>query len=73
MAKVYKVEAYFIDYDDDYGSSESLQNDLERVCDRMPSRLSYASTEVSKRFEWNDDLKINKIGVTKEDFEKYFK
>lgn len=52
MARIYKVEAYFIDYDDDYESSDSLQSDLERVCDRMISRLSYASTKTSKKFEW---------------------
>lgn len=69
MAKVFKVSMYVTDYNDFYQDGEHLENDLELY----DGSINCVEIEESEEFEWKDEIKINYLDATKEDFEAYFK
>jgi len=69
LAKIYKVSAYLIDYNDEYYDKFELSEKLEDLC----VGLDCLEIQESENFEWDDELLINKIDAEKEDFEVYFK
>ena len=68
MAKVHKVSMFITDIEG-YSDVEDLINQCLRQYDLSPNHIK---VESSDEFEWDDDLPINKIYSTKEDYEKYF-
>lgn len=70
MATLHKLELYLIDFDDNW---EVMKSSLESVADKADLSYEIASHEQSEEFEWDDDLKINKLDCTIEDYEEYFK
>lgn len=73
IARLYKVEMYITDIEDDYVNTEQLKNHLEYALDRTYSIMKLSKIEASRKFEWDDDLKINLVKATNEDYEEYFK
>ena len=73
MAKLYKVEMYIIDFNDEIMDVDDLKGMLEEFGFHNWIGIKIANIKESKEFEWSDDLKINKVDATVEDFEKYFK
>lgn len=73
MAKIYKLEAYIIDANDEYEDEEQLESHLDYLLDRGDISLQEININSSEEFEWEDDLRINKTAATKDDYEKYFK
>lgn len=73
MAKVYKVEMYVIDSNNEFDDEKELADSIKEA-----NTLSWVSVKVSdviksNEFEWNDDLPINKVNPYVEELEKYFK
>lgn len=73
IARLYKVEMYLTDANGEFRDAEQFKNHLEYVLQRMDATMKLTKLEVSKEFEWEDDLKINLVKATVEDFEEYFK
>lgn len=76
MAKVYKVTMYLPDpngyydlHDTEHFQSE-LESGLQRVLDISPVIADIQESEV---FEWHDDLKINGMSSSFDDYEEYIK
>lgn len=72
MAKVYKVQIYISDYNDEIQDVDNLKTRLEDLGDRMWVGIKIADYKESKEFEWHDDLLINKTYAQVDDYEKYF-
>lgn len=74
MAKLFKIEGYLCDANDDFYSEESLRNYFDNVLDRSDL---FAPTpfkiKMSKDFEWDDSIDLNYMSCTEKDCEKYFK
>lgn len=73
MAKLYKVELYLCDVNDEfYDKDDVLEylNSLLEMDDYFLTRIINAKE--SKEFEWYDDIDINYSDCTKEEFDKYF-
>lgn len=66
MAKVYKLEVYITDRNNDYDREyiKSLLSDYFQT--------DVFNEEETKDFEWKDELRINMKTATREDFEKMF-
>lgn len=69
MAVVHKVSMYVTDIEGD----SIIENLIKSGLDRYDLYPKFIKVESSEEFEWDDDLPINKINSTKEDFERYFK
>ena len=70
MAKLYKVELYLIDANEQYGSLDDI---LVNTLDNTDIMYEVNSRKESKSFEWKDDLPINYMNCISDDYEKYFK
>lgn len=68
MAKVYKVSMYITDTDE----CSDIENLIEHGLNRYDLYPSFMDVKSSEEFEWDDDLEINNVECTKNDFEKYF-
>lgn len=69
MAKVYKVEMYISDFNSEI---EDAKEFIEDLLDNGWIGVKVADVKESEEFEWDDDLAINKVKATKEDYEEYF-
>lgn len=69
MSKIYKIEAYIVDPNDEFTDGEdcfeSLIDGSKVFC---PTPINFKQAE----FEWDDDLDINCCGCTEADCEVYF-
>lgn len=73
MAKLYKVELYLCDVNDEfYDKDDVLEylNSLLEMDDYFLTRIINAKE--SKEFEWYDNIDINYSDCNIEKFEKYF-
>lgn len=68
MARVHKVTMFITDIEGDSDVEDLIKNGLRRY-DLHPKFIEVNSSD---EFEWDDDLLINKVSGTKEDFKKYF-
>lgn len=76
MARAYKMELVVVDVNGEYDNQDvnSYPTYIEGLIEEgyFVSIARKLNLEVSDKFEWADDLKINKIHASNEDFEKYF-
>lgn len=72
MAKVYKVSLYITDYNDEYRDGEHLKSNLKEHIDDLWVGVNHLKIQESYEFEFDDELPINKINASEEDFEAYF-
>ncbi|UGO50940.1 hypothetical protein PQE70_gp087 [Bacillus phage vB_BanS_Nate] len=72
MAKVFKATFYVSDYSGEIHDIEQLKDMIEERMGRWVG-IHVDAVKESAEFEWEDELKINKIKATTEDFEEYFK
>lgn len=68
MAKLYKVEMYLLDINDNYDSLEDIVETIKNTTELMPDY--FRSDKVI--FYWDDNLPINFDDCTKEDYESIF-
>ena len=72
MAKIYKIIAYVVDWEE--CSDNMWCNEIENTISNG-STSAYANCfhiKESKPFQWDDGLKINSRLASVDDFEKYF-
>lgn len=75
MAKVYKFTTFIVDPNDDY-TFYPKERVAEIMADRMESLgqlIHVSDIQESGEFEWDDNLKINNVAATNEDFDAYLK
>lgn len=69
MAKIHKVELYLLDVHEDF-------NNVDYLLDYMTNGKYAPSVHVinseSKKFEWDDDVIINRCGCSTEQYDKFF-
>lgn len=71
MAKLFKISAYIVDYNDDFDKSnveEYLVYATQRHFDLQHTQVAEADLG-----EWYDEHPLNYIDCPKAEFEKYFK
>ena len=73
MAKVYKATLYVTDYNEEYQDGEHLKLGLQEHLDDLWVGVDHLEIQESNEFEWDDELAINKVDASKEDYEVYFK
>ncbi|MCI3197764.1 hypothetical protein GXP75_19250 [Bacillus sp. HU-1818] len=73
MAKVYKAEFYIADINDEFQGINDIKEKIEESPTFRSAYVHVADVKESAEFEWDDDLKINRIAATTEDYEEYFK
>mgnify|MGYP000966762727 CR=1 FL=1 len=69
MARLHKVEMYILDANEEYKNFQDIIDSLEYKTDLNLNCFNHKETS----FKWDDDLKINKLNATIEDYENYFK
>ena len=74
MAQLYKMTLYVCDLEENLSIGEIQQLIDERALNGISTSCitHYAEVEIGQTIEWNDDIDLNKIGATDEDWEKYF-
>ena len=73
MAKLYKVEGYIVDINDNYNDKTDFQHELERIFDLHDIGLvPYSIIKESREFEWYDEIDLNNRHCGFSDCEKYF-
>jgi len=73
MAKIYKVSLYLTDYNDEYHDKEHMEVYLNEHIKKLWVGVSCLEAQESIEFEFDDELTINKVSATKEDYEVFFK
>lgn len=68
MAKIFHVEYYLIDANDEWDK----ENLIAELYNRFDINPKDPIIEVSKDFEWDDSLDVNQIGCPVETYRKYF-
>lgn len=71
MAKLFKIETYLIDYQDDFDTAEELENYIEWAINHgMFEHTHITSADIG---EWHDEHPLNYMDCPEAEFEKYFK
>lgn len=71
MAKLFKIQTYLIDYQDDFASAEELENYIEwAIGHGMFEHTQIQSADIG---EWEDEHPLNYMDCPESEFEKYFK
>lgn len=68
MSRIYKVEAYILDINDDYTNC----GEIVAILGQIDSHTIIIESDF-KDFEWDDDLPINNINADIAEYEEYFK
>lgn len=70
MSKIHKVEMFIVDICDDFNGLQSYIDYAEN--DKYAPRLFVTKSE-SKEFEWDDELIINKLCATTDNYNEFFR
>ena len=69
MSKIYKIEAYIVDSNDNFTDAEDcFEYMIDKALCFSPIPINFKQAE----FEWDDDLPINCYGCTEQDCEDMF-
>lgn len=68
MAKLYKVEMYVLDVNEQYQDLDEIIDMAEMKLDAHFNPFNIQMTEI----EWEDDIDINHFGCTVDTYRKYF-
>jgi len=68
MAKIYKVEMYICDINDDYTDVEEIINDIENSNNAVFNCFNIKTVDL----DWHDDIDINHSDCDVETYRKYF-
>ena len=72
MAKLFKIQAYVLDPNDEF-SNESRLEDCLMYCTQNDLFLSHLNIESANLGEWYDEHPLNYVRCHESEFEKYFK
>lgn len=71
MPKLYKIQAYLVDYNNDFESISALKNYIDwNTRYGFTSHLHIAEADIG---EWDDDHPLNIVDCPEAEYEKYFK
>lgn len=68
MARLYKVEMYVLDINEDYYSFDDIMNDVENSVEAGFTPFNIQEVE----FEWDDNIDLNKMNAPLEVYRNYF-
>lgn len=71
MAKLFKIQAYFVDANNNFKTADELTDFLSWRAEQF-IYLKHAHTDMVDLGEWDDNLPINYINCPESEFEKYF-
>lgn len=69
MAKIYKAEIYITDIHDDF---QSISDIVDYIENHKYAPYIRIIKEQSAEFEWEDDVIINKLSCTNEQYSEFF-
>ena len=72
MAKLFKLTAYVVDYNDEFRDASDLEDCIVYDTQRHIT-LEHTNIQSADLGEWDDDHPLNYIDCPKTEFEKYFK
>lgn len=72
MAKLFKIQAYIIDYGDEFCNNEYLKDYLVQ-CTKHDLNLKHLKTQSVELGEWDDNHPLNYVDCPESEYEKYFK
>ena len=70
MAKIYKVEMYIVDVNDEFNG---IQDYIEYVNGGLYNLSLFITKSESKKFEWDDELIVNKRCAMTDDYNEFFR
>lgn len=75
MAQLYKMTLYICDLGEDLSLNEIKRLISDEALDGISISCitHYANEKVGPNIEWDDDVDLNKINTTTEQWEKYFR
>ena len=68
MAKLYKVEMYILDVNEDYSNLEDAVSDMGLTSDLNLNCFNVKEVDI----EWHDNIDLNFYNCSVENFRKYF-
>lgn len=71
MAKLFKIQAYIVDYNDEF-DSDNVEEYLN-YCTQCHFSLDHLKVVETDLGEWYDEHPLNYIDCPEAEFEKYFK
>ena len=72
MAKLFKIQAYIVDYNDEYKTGDRLEDCLI-WCTQRDLNLQHLKVDGADLGEWYDEHPLNYTNCPEAEFEKYFK
>lgn len=74
MAKLYKVELYLCDINDEFEDTNDVLEYLNSLLemDGYLTNMGTTNAKESGKFEWYDNIDLNNVDCSKEECEKYF-
>ena len=71
MAKLYKIQTYFLDYNDEFKTASRIALALKcRMYGGILEHLYIAEADIG---EWDDNHPLNIVDCPEAEYEKYFK
>ena len=70
MAKLFKIQAYIVDYNNDFDESNLEDYIMWRLNDVGVDHIHLTSADIG---QWHDDHPINNYHCPEAEYEKYFK
>ena len=71
MAKLYKIQTYLLDYNEEFKKASALQFYLN--CQIRGGILDHTHITEADIGEWDDDHPLNIVDCPEAEYEKYFK
>lgn len=71
MAKLFKIQAYIVDANDEFYTDDRLEDCLI-YCTQNDLSLEHLKIQGVDIGKWDDGFPINKINCPEEEFKKYF-
>ena len=72
MAKLFKIEAYIVDFCEEFETEDRLEDCLI-WCTQKDLNLEHLKIDSADIGEWHDEHPLNYMDCPKAEFEKYFK
>jgi hypothetical protein len=70
MAKLFKIQAYIVDYNGDFDAENLEDYIMWRLDDVSVDHIHLTSADIG---EWHDDHPLNYLDCPEAEYEKYFK
>jgi hypothetical protein len=72
MAKLFKIQAYIVDYGDEFCTNKYLEDYLIQ-CTQHDLSLDHLRVQSIELEEWDDNHPLNRVDCPESEYDKYFK